>query len=565
MAIEAAKQMAEDRKIVAYEIKNATFHTALNLSSSSDGIETQFYLRPLRNASDKNNQWADFRLCIYENNEWTETCRGSIQVIYETERSQVDNGRETEAELQTVRKIHAEAASYCREVVNADQMYQGLRDVGYHYGPAFKPIVQIQHNGKGEAIGHVALSHPSLKSSKNSIPSCVIHPTTFDGILQSSLVALTQGGSQKVATRIPTRIGRLWVSAAENGLNASHTESVSTYAKIEPRGNRGSQSCISVLSHGDQKLRLRVDDFETTMITSSDSSEEVQSSNLQLCYNVEWKPDVSMLSQRGILDYCQSGNMRGSDPDEYFYNLGRLKSKFIAEALDDMAKHGYEPSTPHLHKYVSWMHLQQKESARLENKHQFSQALDTEMLETFRERIKETSDKQGELFVRTGENLTGILRGEVDALNMLFKDDLMKSYYQQVNARAPGVRRFEKYLDLLAHKNPGMKFLEIGAGTGATTEIVLNALASVNEQGIPSSTRYSQYDFTDISSSFLLPGQEAFKHQKRLNFKVLDIEQDPTEQGFEAQTYDVVVAAHVLHATQSMDQTIQNLSKLLKP
>jgi hypothetical protein len=50
MAIEAAKQMAENQRILAYEIKDLVIDSALNLSSNQDGIETDFYLRSNRNA-----------------------------------------------------------------------------------------------------------------------------------------------------------------------------------------------------------------------------------------------------------------------------------------------------------------------------------------------------------------------------------------------------------------------------------------------------------------------------------------------------------------------------------
>ena len=55
--------------------------------------------------------------------------------------------------------------------------------------------------------------------------------------------------------------------------------------------------------------------------------------------------------------------------------------------------------------------------------------------------------------------------------------------------------------------------------------------------------RYSQWDFTDISSSFFPSAQNQFAAEgQSMRFKVLDIEQDPETQGFECGTYDMVVA-----------------------
>ena len=50
-----------------------------------------------------------------------------------------------------------------------------------------------------------------------------------------------------------------------------------------------------------------------------------------------------------------------------------------------------------------------------------------------------------------------------------------------------------------------------------------------------------------------------------MSFRVLDIEQDPSSQGFEEGKHDIVIATSVLHATQFMDQTLANTRKLLKP
>ncbi len=48
-------------------------------------------------------------------------------------------------------------------------------------------------------------------------------------------------------------------------------------------------------------------------------------------------------------------------------------------------------------------------------------------------------------------------------------------------------------------------------------------------------------------------------------FKVLDIEQDITKQGYKPHSYDLVIASLVLHATRNLEETMNNARKLLKP
>ena len=50
-----------------------------------------------------------------------------------------------------------------------------------------------------------------------------------------------------------------------------------------------------------------------------------------------------------------------------------------------------------------------------------------------------------------------------------------------------------------------------------------------------------------------------------MNFRTLNIENDPAHQGFDLEQYDLVIGANVLHATKSIDVTLQNCRKLLKP
>lgn len=77
---------------------------------------------------------------------------------------------------------------------------------------------------------------------------------------------------------------------------------------------------------------------------------------------------------------------------------------------------------------------------------------------------------------------------------------------------------------------------------------------------------YGSYTYTDISASFFPDAQELFKaHDAKFVYKVLDVEQEPTEQGFSERRYDLIVASNVLHATKSIEHTLKNVRKLLKP
>ncbi|MEZ6091686.1 MAG: methyltransferase [Pirellulaceae bacterium] len=87
---------------------------------------------------------------------------------------------------------------------------------------------------------------------------------------------------------------------------------------------------------------------------------------------------------------------------------------------------------------------------------------------------------------------------------------------------------------------------------GTTREVVAN---------LPSN-RFS-YAFTDVSSGFLAAARIALAAYDAVDYRVLDIEKSPESQGFAPGSFDLIIAANVLHATRDLQQTITNVRKLL--
>jgi SAM-dependent methyltransferase/acyl carrier protein len=100
-----------------------------------------------------------------------------------------------------------------------------------------------------------------------------------------------------------------------------------------------------------------------------------------------------------------------------------------------------------------------------------------------------------------------------------------------------------------------LRIAEIGAGTGGTTAAVLPVLPP----------DHTVYYFTDASQFFFDHARDKFKDYAFLRFAVLDIEKNPSEQGFREHGFDVLLASNVLHATRNLDETIENVLRLLSP
>ncbi len=169
-------------------------------------------------------------------------------------------------------------------------------------------------------------------------------------------------------------------------------------------------------------------------------------------------------------------------------------------------------------------------------------------------------DGEYRVLARCGPSLARVLRGEVDPLHLLFPGgsfaEARTLYVESAFAQtyngvvADAVRR-------LAEASPDrpLRILEIGAGTGGTTTYVLPALPSGPVD----------YTFTDVSPLFLERAQEAFGERPGFQTALLDIERDPAEQGFETGSYDLVIAANVLHATADLARAVEHARSLLRP
>ncbi|MEA5576036.1 amino acid adenylation domain-containing protein [Anabaena sp. UHCC 0451] len=99
--------------------------------------------------------------------------------------------------------------------------------------------------------------------------------------------------------------------------------------------------------------------------------------------------------------------------------------------------------------------------------------------------------------------------------------------------------------------------LEIGAGTGGTSAVVLKAIAPYSH--------LIRYIYTDISLAFVNYGREQFEALYPFaEFRVLNIEKEVSNQGFNIGSVDVVLATNVLHATQNIRRTLAHTKVLLK-
>jgi acyl transferase domain-containing protein/2-polyprenyl-3-methyl-5-hydroxy-6-metoxy-1,4-benzoquinol methylase len=111
----------------------------------------------------------------------------------------------------------------------------------------------------------------------------------------------------------------------------------------------------------------------------------------------------------------------------------------------------------------------------------------------------------------------------------------------------------------LSHEgNARIRILEIGAGTGGTTSRVLQMLQ-------PYQASIEEYCYSDVSDAFLHYGERMYAAEHPyLTYRHFNVEKPLTEQGIQSGSYDLVIAANVLHATSDIRRTVRNAKAALK-
>ena len=168
---------------------------------------------------------------------------------------------------------------------------------------------------------------------------------------------------------------------------------------------------------------------------------------------------------------------------------------------------------------------------------------------------------EGLLCAANCTELGPLLRGEKEAVQILFAGagaDLLDHFYgdglftsQWIGAIAAAVQEAANHLP----DGRGLRILEVGAGTGGLTSLVLPLL----ERALHS------YTFSDVSAAFFSGAMQKLAAFPEVEFKIFDLEKPGTEQGFEAGAFDLILGANVLHAVSEVRVALKSIYELLTP
>jgi acyl transferase domain-containing protein/thioesterase domain-containing protein/SAM-dependent methyltransferase/acyl carrier protein len=194
-----------------------------------------------------------------------------------------------------------------------------------------------------------------------------------------------------------------------------------------------------------------------------------------------------------------------------------------------------------------------------------SQVMDTTNSETLHARILQQSPlyaSEHQLLRSTGKRLAECLKGDVDAVDLLFGSKTSRDLLQDVYANAPVFKTATSMLARLlvdtldtAPPTGPIQILEIGAGTGGTTMFLVNELLRARIDFV--------YTFTDLSPSLVSKARKMFSGIENMRFQVLDIERPVSAEL--CGLYQTVISTNCIHATSDLVYSCQNIQNLLAP
>jgi acyl transferase domain-containing protein/NADPH:quinone reductase-like Zn-dependent oxidoreductase/SAM-dependent methyltransferase len=473
----------------------------------------------------------------------------------------------------------AEIQRRCNQKVETETFYESLRLRGVEFGSDFKGLTELWKRD-AEAIGSIQIAGSLLAGTE----PYRIHPAFLDACLQPVAALLPDASA---ATYLPHRLesfklfipppDQVWSHIALRHSVGGDNDAV--VADIDVFDDEGQKVCEV---RGLVLRQARRDD-----IVSSEQE------NLQdWLYELAWEETPRRITAVAQSAAFLPGPARIADELQYRQDPGleqfasllprleALSTQYFRQVLAELGwstqeQHRFTTESiardlrvlPRYHRLLARMFEMLAEDGYVAQEGSEWKVLRTPLI----------TDPEGELATllkeypacsteltltgRCGRQFAKAMRGEIEPLELLFPDgslsDIAKlykdspyfSFYNQLMQQVVSEAAIK-----LTVARP-LRILEIGAGTGSATSYVLSQLP-------PERT---EYVFTDLSTLFLSKARETFAAYPFVSYRVLDIEKDPSQQGFDLHSFDVVIAANVLHATADLAQTLENIQTLLCP
>ncbi|KAK8110195.1 Nonribosomal peptide synthetase 14 [Apiospora kogelbergensis] len=517
----AGAAMAQLSGSVSYTVQDVNIASAMLLTEGK-GTEIITTLRRQALTVDKDSRWWEFSITSESNGAWTRHCWGLV----------------TEG-CAAALPASTEVAPY-RRAVDPRRWYSALARVGLHYSNRFVGMRDITASPVEQSASVSVTDH------QDAGEPYALHPSTLDLVLQSWSVAVTRGQYHKLDRLfLPTYLEQCYVGTA--GTKSAMCVRTTSHSRIGVEV--GSSYGISAESG---QVTFLLKGFEASLLESASSHKARELKYMSL----QWHPAINFAAPETLMRPTrdvtaditfseQFGLLCAAEIHDEAATVTSLAQPWFRNFLDGVAKHMEQVD----HGLSNIPEAQALKGLSRE-------ARQERLVQLRQQSIGRSVEVIIETLWRVYYNIRDLLEGRETLIDVLLVGNLLPKFYDETNSWSD----ISDFFRVLGLNKPQIRVLEIGAGTGSTTSVVLAAMQS--DQG---EQLYEDYTITDVSAGFVNQTKERFSEYPSLKFGVCDITKDPLQQGFEAASYDLIIASNVLHATPNLVETLTRCRTLLKP
>jgi thioester reductase-like protein len=483
-----------------------------------------------------------------------------------------------------------EIRSRCVDYIKTEETYCKLSEFGLKFGPTFQTLKGAR-KGENELLFEVIVTDDPSKY--------ICHPVVTDALFQAIMIAANPHSPK---LHVPVSVAR-FVSFAPI---PSFGEPCYIHCILD------GGDIIASLYDSEQHLLARMTGatlMETTVATIM-SALEAQRVSLPSMYEDVWRAQMGPLDRRadvaqvlndGVFNdeflavMAKKCNVLSPEEDKFLANSNSMYGLYMIKALKELGffpqkgqsynledtanKFAIKPSLKLFFKYIldelvidGYFETSLEDSKIIYKclKEFPSEAQVDAKIDRLYSDVISYSTSEVKLISNVANKLATCLTGKESVLPILFPEDpdinaSAESYYRDArvctipnSAAADILQVFLQHCpSSLGETYTTLRILEVGAGTGSFTKIVLSHLKG-NPEGY-------EYTYTDLSSFFFQSGEKVFENSTiKVIYRVLNIEQDSLNQGFIPYHYDFIIANNVIHATRDVAASVRNLRHLLR-
>lgn len=495
-----------------YTIHNLSMKTPLVLKDA-EAAELVTSLRPARLTMTTDSAWYEFTITAYQNGTWKKHCTGKVRAG--SVKQHAPHGR----------------ASYPR-VLPSKTWYEAIKRRGMKFGPEFRRLENISANPCSPQAG-ACVQHNDEEGSK-STNIYALHPTIIDQNLQMLGVAMCRGSPRHMTKLcMPVAIESIYIAPGRGTMFID--------ASCNPTGDSIIGNATMIF---EDKVVLSIEQGMLFAVEELDETER----NDSLIARIDWKPHIDLVSLTDEV-LPRILNNRGLSLLEVV-----LRSMITATADKIRSLH---PKTAQLEKYQLWV-CSQAEAIERTTRSASSICQEDNLTDVTKEVEKDYVELVPLLKVarKISRLSPALVEGNIGIEEMGSPQEALSLIYKSLSSTA-GCADF---FSLLGHSNPMLRVLTIGIGNGLAVTQALCGLTSKN--GTP---MYSKCIVTDRSEDEIRRAKETLSWAPEIQYEPLDIARSPLEQGFAAESYDLVIASEAFDADMPMSPTLKNIFTLLAP